>query len=111
MANPPTITLTGASGTKYKFNVYGKDLEFNAVVSCVYYVSKRSLNDKGVYSHTNIYIGQTEDFNKRHADHHKQACFEQHGYNAISVHEVDGKKKRESIEQDLIDALNTPCNG
>lgn len=107
MAKLGTLTLTGASGTKYEFTVYSSDTDFRSGVACVYYISHRDNSAK----HTNIYVGQTEDVSDRHEDHHKQDCFEKHGYNAISLHLEESERTRLRIEKDLIASLDPPCNG
>ena len=110
MAKLGTLTLTGASGSTYDFVVYGADTTWNEGVMCVYYVSERTEKSDGTGTHSNIYVGQTEDIKDRFDDHHKQRCFEAHGYNAISVLIESNEFARLAIEGDLIDALNPPCN-
>ncbi|MEA2076561.1 MAG: hypothetical protein U9O95_00920 [Candidatus Marinimicrobia bacterium] len=60
MSKIGTLSLTGASGAKYEFNVYSFDTEFNSI-STVYYVSKRTVGQNGTGSHSKIYIGETEE--------------------------------------------------
>ncbi len=106
-----SLTLTGASRNAYAFDVYSKDADWVDDFACVYYVSQRFQKDDGRWSHYKIYIGETEDIKYRFSNHHKQDCFEEHDYNAISVHVESNEKTRLAIEQDLIDALDPPCNG
>lgn len=110
MSKIGTLNLTGASGTKYEFNVYPFDTDFNQI-STVYYVSKRSVNKDGTGSHAKIYIGETENIVDRFSQHHKQNCFENNAANCISVHQEKIERRRLEIEQDLIDAYDPPCNG
>ena len=100
------LTLKGASGSEYIFDVHTADTTWNDGVACVYCVSKRDEQGK----HTAIYIGETEDIADRFMDHHKQECFERRGYNAISLLFETNERQRLIIEQDLIDALSPPCN-
>ncbi len=65
----------------------------------------------GTGTHSQIYVGETEDLKERMADHHKQSCFESNGYNAISIHRESNHYSRAAVEKDLIDSLNPPCNG
>ena len=110
MAKIGTLTLTGASGTKYTFNVYPYDTEFKAI-GAVYYISKRTEKTDGSGSHAEIYIGETGDLSERFDNHHKEPCFKKHNANCISIHQESNEDKRLKIEEDLIDAYNPPCNG
>ncbi len=110
MAKLGTLTLKGASGTAYSFDVYPADTVWNDNVACVYYVSKRTKKPDGGGDHAVIYVGQTEDLKTRHEDHHKQQCFERHGYNAISIYQERSERARLQIEADLVRALSPPCN-
>jgi predicted GIY-YIG superfamily endonuclease len=101
-----TISLKGASGNTYTFDVYTADTNWRDSVACVYYVSKRDSSG----NHTNLYVGETEDLKSRHLDHHKQQCFERNGYNAISILMESNATKRLQIEKDLVRALKPPCN-
>lgn len=105
-----TITLKGKSGNEYTFNVHpnGKNIKNKAVV---YYVSKREESSKGGYTHTKIYIGETQDIFERFKNHHKQKCFEKEGFNCISVYSETSDTKRLEIEKDLVDNYDPPCNG
>lgn len=110
MAKLGTLALTGASGTKYEFTVYSKDTSFKEDVDCVYYISKRTAKADGTGTHSEIYVGETDDLKKRLSDHHKQACFDRNGYNAISVHRESSSLARTRKESDLIEAIHPPCN-
>ena len=110
VAKLSTLTLTGASGKEYDFDVYRADANWAEDIACVYYVSKRTVDSNGKGSHSVIYIGETENLKDRHADHHKQKCFEEHGYNCISIHHESNAKARLQIESDLVEALHPPCN-
>ena len=110
MAKIGTITLTGASGTVYDFNVYPYDTKFNSI-GAVYYVSKRTEKKDGTGSHTKIYIGQSGDLSERFDNHHKELCFEKKNANCISIYKVPYEDKRLDIEEDLIDSYEPPCNG
>jgi len=110
MSKLGTLTLKGQSGTEYDFNVYKWDTDFEDI-GAVYYISKRTEKPDGYGTHTKIYIGQTGDMLERFGDHHKSECFENHDVNAISIHQEANESTRLTIEEDLIDALNPPCNG
>ena len=110
MAKIGTLTLTGASGAKYTFNVYPYDTEFKEIAA-VYYISKRTEKADGTGNHTNIYVGQTEDLSTRFDDHHDESCFKRNGANCKSILAESSKKRRLEIEADLVSALTPPCNG
>jgi hypothetical protein len=111
MAKIGSMRLTGASGMIYEFNVYRADANWIEGLACVYCVSKRTPKSDCGGTHNYIYIGETEDMAARHLDHHKQECFERHGYNAISIHRESDAQTRLRIEADLVKALDPPCNG
>lgn len=110
MSKLGSLTLTGASGTEYGFDVYSSDTSWKDDVSCVYYISHREVKADGGGTHTKIYIGETSDLKDRLSNHHKQSCFDRHDYNAISIHQEANETRRLGIEADLIDALNPQCN-
>ena len=110
MAKLGTITFTGASGIEYEFGVYEWDTSFKKDYGAVYFVTKRSRNSKGGHSHTEIYVGQTEDLSTRFDSHHKQDCFDHHSANCICVHGEQNEDTRFRIERDLIDNYHPPCN-
>jgi len=109
MAKLGTVTLTGLSGNKYKFNVYPFNTTFKEL-GAVYYISNRTENN-GKGSHSKIYIGMTGDLSTRFDNHHKEKCFNKRNANCKSILIEKNKETRLEIEADLIEALNPPCNG
>ena len=110
MAKLGTLPLTGQSGQDYNFDVYAWGSQFTAV-GAVYYISKRTEKSDGTGSHDKIYVGQTSDLSERFDNHHKANCFQRNNVNAISLYLENNESARLSIEEDLINALNPPCNG
>jgi hypothetical protein len=55
-------------------------------------------------------VGQTGDLSNRPLNHHKKACFDRHGANALLILLESSERSRLAIERDLITALNPPCN-
>lgn len=110
MAKIGTINLTGASGTKYSFNIYPYGTNFKEI-GAVYSISKRTAKSDGSGTHTQIYIGQTNNLSERFDDHHKKSCFKRHNANCHSIHQESNENKRLEIEKDLINAYDPPCNG
>ena len=104
-----TVTITGDSGTKYAFDVFGLGSNLNAVAG-VYAVTDRHESAQGGYSHTVIYFGQTDNLDDRFSDHHKADCFKDHGANSLCFHADDNEQSRLAKESDLIEAYNPPCN-
>lgn len=100
--------LKGKSGTEYSFGIYSLDTSFNEVGG-VYIFTKRVKNENK-YSHTNIYIGKTDDLSTRFNNHHKKNCISQNKANCICVKQVDSEKERTEIETDLLLGNSTPCN-
>jgi hypothetical protein len=109
MAKIGTLTLTGASGNQYSFNVYPTDTGFKSM-GAVYYISKRIEKEDGTGTHTKIYIGQTGDLSERFDSHHKESCFKKHNANCVSILQESSEKTRLEIEGDLIEAYTPPCN-
>lgn len=110
MAKLGTVTLIGASGKKYEFNVYPWDTNFKENYGAVYFITKRTQKQDDGYSHTPIYAGQTEDLSTRFDNHHKQACFDRHNKNCVCIYGEQDEDTRLAIEQDLIDDYDPPCN-
>ena len=109
MAKLGALTLTGASGQTYDFEVYTFDTDFNAV-GAVYAITHRAQKEDGSYSHAVIYIGETGDLSTRFDDHHKKDCFAQYNANCKCIRLDDDEDSRRAKEADLIAKYNPPCN-
>lgn len=109
MARLGTLTLRGASGQQYVFDVYAFDTDFEAL-GAVYAITRRTRKEDDSYSHTTIYIGETGDLSTRFDGHHKEDCFVQHDANCKCIHLDDDEDSRFAKEADLIDNLKPPCN-
>lgn len=104
MPKETTITLQGASGRTYDFDVYPWNTSFNAI-GAVYAV----LNQNGS-NFTILYIGQTGDLSDRFDNHHKQGCFDRHNKTHIAIHPEPSESRRFDIEADLVRNYSPPCN-
>lgn len=105
------MTLKGASGKDYTFEVYHRSTEFKAL-GAVYLISKRSPNPDGKGgTHTFLYLGETGDLSSRPLNHHKKQCFDKHGADHVSVFLISDSQQRLDAETDLIRGHNLPCNG
>jgi len=111
MAKLGTLKLKGSDNTTYSFDVYPSDTIWNPDVDCVYYISKRTLKRDGGGNHIEIYVGETDDLKTRLTNHHKQSCFDNHNYNAVSIHRENSEALRLQIEAALIKSIKPPCNG
>jgi hypothetical protein len=104
-----TIDYKGKSGKTYTFNIYAFDSSWNSV-SAVYIVTHRVKNNNSGYTHTTIYIGQTDNLKERFSNHHKQGCFARNNANCLCILLETNEQTRLSIESDLLASHNTPCN-
>jgi hypothetical protein len=68
MSKISTAVFPGKSGTKYSFDVYSTDTNFKEADG-IYVFSKREEKVDGTYSHTLLYIGETDHLGTRIADH------------------------------------------
>ena len=73
MAKETTITLNGASGHSYNFDVYCWGTSFKPI-GAVYAVLKKNASN-----FTILYIGQTGDLSERFDNHHQRLCFDSSG--------------------------------
>lgn len=109
MAKIADYSVTGASKRIYTFEVYPYNSQWNEVAA-VYVVTKRTPKTGGGGSHTNIYVGQTDNLKERHSGHHKEDCFKSEGANCLSVLREDSEEKRLDIESDILEGGYWPCN-
>ena len=104
MTKETTVTLKGASGRSYDFDVFPWGTSFNAV-GAVYTVLKRNTSN-----FTILYIGQTGDLSDRFDNHHKQSCFDRNGKTHIGIHLESSESRRFDIETDLVRNYSLVCN-
>lgn len=104
MAKETTVTLNGASGRSYSFDVYPWGTSFKAV-GAVYTILKNNGTN-----FTILYIGQTSDLSERFDNHHKQPCFDRHGKTHIGIHLESSESRRFNIETDLVRNYTPVCN-
>jgi predicted GIY-YIG superfamily endonuclease len=104
MPKETTVTLKGASGRSYDFDVYPWGTSFKAV-GAVYTVLKGNGTN-----FTILYIGQTGDLPERFDNHHKRACFDRNGKTHIGIHLESVESGRLAIETDLVRNYKLVCN-
>lgn len=101
-----TLSLEGASGTSYTFNLYTKDTLVNDFIPGIYCLSRRSQDGED----TPVYIGESDNIFRHLANHEKQACFDDHAFNAIGICRTANAGTRQATRDDLIKSLQPPCN-
>ena len=105
MSKETTVTLKGASGRTYEFDVYPWGTSFKPLGGIYTVLKKIPLN-----FHIQ-YVGQTGDLSSRFDNHHKQSHFVRNGKTHIAVHLELSESVRLSKESDLIASYNPVCNG
>jgi hypothetical protein len=106
-----SITFTGKSGEKYRFDAWSLETRFKAL-GAVYIVTKRTM-ENATYnraSHDNVYIGQTASLADPFDTHARFACFTKHGANCVCVHLLEDEERRGAAEKDLLELHSTHCN-
>jgi len=99
------LIIKGKSGTEYSFNNYLWPVKFQ-YGEAVYLFTKLK---EGLYYP--IYVGITNDLSSRFYDHHKEDCiFKQNGATHLGILLESNEAKRKSIEKDILDLFNFPCN-
>ena len=109
MSKIASVEFKSTSGTKYSFNVYPIDTNFNDI-GAVYCFTERTVNSEGKGSHTIYYIGITNDLSTRFDDHHKMDCAVKKGANCICIHQDSNENSRQQKEKDLITFHKPSCN-
>jgi hypothetical protein len=100
----------GSSGQQYEFQTDPIGTNYNPLPG-VYIFCKLAANNMW----NAVYIGETSDFRNRLyanlTNHHQWGCIASAGATHIGTLHVPGAlSKREGIETDLRQAINTPCN-
>jgi hypothetical protein len=105
MAVQGKVSVAGASGTSYEFEVHQWGTDFKDV-GAVYLILRNG--SPGRYGL--LYIGQTGDLSERFDNHHKRTCFDRNGKTHIGVKVVSAERQRLNIESDLLRKNRTTCN-
>lgn len=106
MADTPTILWPGKSGIKYTYWIYKLGASFKDEGGN--YIFAKETNPG---SWTPVYIGQTDNLDKRLEDHEKYPCAIRNGATHIHAHLNSKKEDRLAEETDLIQGWNPVCNG
>ena len=105
MSYRPTIILTGRSGASFTFWIFPSDWQGSNEPGN-YVFAKPSPLDRWEI----VYIGQTEDFNRRIAEHNQNHLFTEYGITHIFAHVSNDATARYLEEQDLIATFDPPAN-
>ena len=98
-------TFTGASGKQYAFNVYPAGTSFIDDGAVYIFASYNPYREYFV-----AYVGETGSMKDRIPGHEKWDCAKEYGADSICVLWENSLLSRLTIEQDLIEAYNPPCN-
>lgn len=109
MTGKEFITLTGKSGTLYRFNAYPVNYECPQEGG-IYVYTKRTPQIGLAGSHVLVYIGITNSFNRRNYEHDNHDCITKENPNCICLMQEDNEQKRIAIEKDILLVNNTHCN-
>jgi hypothetical protein len=106
-----SITFTGKSGEKYRFDAWSIETRFKALAA-VYFVTRRARENTtyNMASHDNIYIGQTANLADPFDTHSQFACFVKYRANCVCVHLLEDQERRNEVENDLLESHSTHCN-
>ena len=110
-----TMTLQGASGKTYLFTLFEYS-SFSQLHDAfkplqAIYVFSRRIYREGTYTHSLLYLGQTNNLSTRFNNHHKETEIGGHYGNCIWIHVCTGTdQQREEDEQDLLGAYDFVCN-
>jgi hypothetical protein len=99
------VTLTGASGDEYVFEVDALGADLNPV-GALYAITHRHGDQ-----HTVVYIGQSANLSDRFTNHQKWECFDDNGADCLCVHRDADKDSRLRKELDLMIRYRPLCNG
>ena len=109
MGSMRTITLSGASGASYAFEVFPLDGVLPPL-PVVYFVFEQALTGSSHGSRRAIYVGHSPDAATCVDDHHRQ-CYVANGATHIGLHVEYDEPSRARKVSDLVRALAPVCNG
>ncbi|NBN78660.1 hypothetical protein GWI72_10320 [Microvirga tunisiensis] len=111
------VTLTGITGTEYRFTVHEIGTEFLNVAGVYAFCAKapaRGLMDELFPRYVPLYVGESMDLGHRlHTNlnnHHRLTDAKARGATHVAVMHTATVDQRMRVERDLIAAYNPPCN-
>lgn len=102
------VTFVGESGKRYSFVIQPITTLFKEV-GAVYFITKRTIDAMHNVTHNRIFVGTTENLAKQF-NSPKDPMLMRFGANCICIHLEEDKKKRRTIESDLVGNYNPPGN-
>lgn len=109
MGTMRTISLSGASGASYAFEVFPLDSVLPPL-PVVYFVFEQALSVSGEGPRQAVYIGHSPDATTCMDDHHRQCCVA-NGATHIGLHVEYDEPSRARKVSELVRALAPVCNG
>lgn len=106
-----SITFTGKSGERYRFDAWSLETRFRAL-GAVYFVTKR-MQENANYNracHDSIFIAHTPDLAGEYDTYSRSQRFAKHGANCICILLLENEERRVAIANDLLDLHSTHCN-
>jgi hypothetical protein len=110
-----TVTLKGASGREYLFELYTfdkyDDVKGAFIELAALYLFGKLNADQSFFEY--IYLGETNNLYTRYDNHLKEDCIKRYGANGIGIcalEEFRNEAKRKAAEKDILEAINFPCN-
>ena len=100
-----SITMQGSSGATYEFEVHPWGTSFNSV-GAVYSVLRARVDGR----YDVLYVGQTDDLNRRLSNHERQPCFDRNHKTHVGARGESTEARRLKVERDLIDFYDPDCN-
>lgn len=98
------LIFTGVDGSKYKFDVYPRDIRVNNGPAIYSFLSKVNGNYRV------LYIGQTIDLSERLANHHKWDEAIRHGFEYLAICRSVTSRDLDRVEATLIQRYRPRCN-
>jgi hypothetical protein len=100
MASLGKVTLTSASGERYRFRVFPLGTRFRSI-SGVYLITRRVTRVEGGHRHKILHVGGTEDFSKPFEGCRKAPDLVRFGANCVCVQSDVSAESRRKKERDL----------
>ena len=100
MASLGRVTLTSASGERYRFKVFPLGTRFRSI-SGVYLITRRDTRAEGGHRHRILDVGGTEDFSQPYDGYCKVKDLARFGANCICIQSDVSAESRRKKERDL----------
>ena len=106
MTDERTMMWSGISGKEYKYWIVSIGASFKPVAGNYIFAKETSPN-----TWAPIYVGETDNLERRLSDHDKLPCVRRYGATHIHSHtSVDDNASRRKEEADIRDKWNPPYN-